>query len=262
MVFELDDQIKAGLKDKGATFDTLMQLQGERFRHLEGRTTARVLIGGHPYFIKQHRGVGYREIIKNLLQGRLPILGAKQEYLALKHLAALGVRVPKVYGFGERGCNPAYRESFILMEALDETESLETLCAAWKTNPPTFAFKQRLIKAVAEIVRTLHTQGMNHRDCYLCHFLLPKADLHSSQPRLYLIDLHRAAIRVKTPLRWIRKDLAGLYFSSKGIGLTQRDYYRFMQYYRHQPLREILSLEKDFWKQCQRLGEALYREHQ
>ena len=37
-------------------------------------------------FIKLHYGVGWREIFKNLLLGRWPVLGAKNEWRALAHI--------------------------------------------------------------------------------------------------------------------------------------------------------------------------------
>jgi hypothetical protein len=97
---------------------------------------------------------------------------------------------------------------------------------------------------------------MNHRDFYICHFLRNNAG------ELSLIDLHRAGIRSTTPERWVIKDLAGLYFSSKNLGLTQRDYFRFMKVYRQEALRVILQREKPFWDKVKNLGEKLYRDHQ
>src|SRR5690606_41125279 len=47
-------------------FDSIMQLHGEVFRDVPGRKTIRVRIGGKCYFVKQHFGVGWREIFKNL----------------------------------------------------------------------------------------------------------------------------------------------------------------------------------------------------
>lgn len=261
MVLELDPSISVFFPDQAAAFDAIMRLEGERFRHLDGRTTARIQLGGQAYFIKQHRGVGWAEIFKNWSQGRWPILGARDEVQALKRLASLGVAVPRVFGFGERGWNPATRESFIIMEAIENATSLETLTANWATEPPRFAFKQAMISAVAEAARQLHTHGMNHRDFYLCHFLLRDQDRDTIPLKLFLIDLHRAAIRRQTPTRWVQKDLAGLYFSSKHAGFTRRDYYRFMKHYRHEALRELLKTETDFWEHVKSLGEKLYREH-
>ena len=66
--------------------------------------------------------------------------------------------------------------------------------------------------------------------------------------KLYLIDLHRLQIRRKTPERWAVKDISGLYYSSKDIGLTKRDLLRFIKLYRGKPLREILANESKFWQ--------------
>ena len=233
-----------------------MALKGESFRDQDGRLTQRIVLDGKAYFIKQHKGVGWKEIIKNMLQLRLPVVSAKNEWLALQKLAALGVAVPKVVGLGARGLNPATRQSFILMEELAPTISLETLCNNWKKLAPTFSEKRQLIEAVARIARLMHQHGINHRDFYLCHFLL---DLATPQLKLSLIDLHRAQIRRSTPRRWMIKDLAGLYFSCAGIGLTKRDLYRFMKMYSEKPLREIVASAKKFWDKVHARG-TTYRD--
>ena len=68
-------------------FTEAENLQGEVFRALEARKTLRFSLSeiGYEksYFIKIHRGVGWFEIIENLLRLRLPVLGAKNEYLAI-----------------------------------------------------------------------------------------------------------------------------------------------------------------------------------
>lgn len=260
--FHLDEQLKSCFHNRQPLFDQLMDLKGECFRDLEGRTTMRVKIDSKSYFIKQHRGVGFREIIKNLLQLRLPVVSAKNEWRALQKLHELGIHVPGIAAFGERGRNPARRESFILMEELTPVTSLETLCADWKKRPPTFAFKRQLLEKAAHIARTMHENGMNHRDFYICHLLLEQIPgLDPKHTKLFLIDLHRAQIRVKTPPRWVIKDLAGLYFSSLDAGLTQRDLLRFMKYYRKQPLRDILQNERQLWTKVKNRGDDLYRDH-
>ena len=47
--------------------------------------------------------------------------------------------------------------------------------------------------------------------------------------------------------RWIEKDVAALYFSSLGAGLTLRDRLRFVKAYRGLPLRESLQRDRRFW---------------
>ncbi len=235
-----------------------MSLSGELFRNQKGRLTQRVLIGEKYYFIKQHHGVGWREIIKNICQLRFPIISAQPEWQAIHALEKLGILTPKVVAYGKRGLNPAKQQSFILMEELAPVLSLEDLTKAWLTHPPTFKMKQHWLKQVAEIAKTLHENGINHRDFYLCHFLLNVNE--SENGKLYLIDLHRAQIRRVIPKRWIIKDLAGLYFSSKDIGLTKRDLLRFIKIYRGESLRSLMK-EMGFWEKVIARGENLYRDH-
>lgn len=253
MTFYLDSQLSMYFNADRA-FDELMALKGEGFRHQDGRLTQRVKIGDKHYFIKQHFGVGWREIFKNLLQLRLPILSAKNEWLALQRLTLLNVAVPHVMAYGERGLNPATRQSFILMEELTPAISLEDLGKTWGKKSPSFTLKKQLIDKVAFIARQMHEHGMNHRDFYICHFLQT-----NELDKLYLIDLHRAQIRAQTPKRWIIKDLAALYFSCNEINLTQRDFYRFIKKYRNQPLRDIFNQEAEFWNKVAWRG-STYRD--
>ena len=83
-------------------------------------------------------------------------------------------------------------------------------------------------------------------------------DQISIERKLYLIDLHRIQLRRKTPELWAVKDIAGLYYSSKDIGLTKRDLLRFMKLYRGKPLREILATEMGFWRKVESRGNKLY----
>jgi len=219
-------------------------LQGEVYRELEARRTLRTEVAGRGYFVKIHRGVGWGEILKNLVSMRLPVLGAGNEWRAIRRLEALGVDTMRPVAYGERGSNPAARHSFIVTEELAPTVSLEDYCRHWPEAPPSPRCKRALIARVATMARRMHRGGVNHRDFYICHFLLhldpaPTADVF----RLSLIDLHRAQVRAVTPRRWRDKDLAALYFSALDIGLTARDRLRFLRVYFEAPLADILRDE-------------------
>ncbi len=217
-------------------------LQGNILRELEGRRTLRTEIAGRGFFVKIHRGVGWGEILKNLLSGRLPVLGASNEWQALRRLTALGINTMRAVAFGSRGSNPALQYSFIITEELAPTVSLEDFCRDWRKSPPAPALKRALIRRVAEMTRQMHRGGVNHRDLYICHFLL-HLPADTQTPQLSLIDLHRAQVRKQTPRRWRDKDLAALHFSSLEIGLTARDRLRFLREYFNRPLRETLDSE-------------------
>jgi len=261
-MLKLDPEIKSLFSTQKSLFKQIMSLRGEVFRELENRRTQRITLGKKNYFLKQHFGVGSKEILKNLVQMRLPIVDAQNEWLALQRLHELNIPTLTIAGYGWRGLNPATRQSFILTHELPPHISLEDLCKNWKAQPPSFQFKQKLIKQVAQIARVMHESGINHRDFYLCHFLLDLALLQSDQTlTLYLIDLHRAQIRKTVPLRWLIKDLAGLYFSSMDIGLTRRDLLRFIKEYRNKSLDLILIQERNFWERVKKRGNKLYQRH-
>lgn len=238
-------------------------LQGEVFRELEGRRTLRTEVNGCGFFVKIHRGIGWGEIIKNLLSAKLPVLGARNEYQAIQRLQQAGVATMTAVAFAERGSNPARQHSFIITEELAPTLSLEDVCMYWPQQPPAFGLKKALVERVAEMTGSMHRAGVNHRDCYICHFLL-----HTDKPlsaddfRLSLIDLHRAQTRAHTPERWRNKDLAALYFSALDIGLTRRDKLRFLRAYFRQPLRQILRDEAPLLAWLERKAEKLYARKQ
>ena len=247
-------------------FIEIEKLQGEIFRALEARKTIRFEFQGKSYFIKIHRGIGWFEIIENLLRLRLPVLGASNEFLAIRKLESLHIDTMHIAAYGVKGLNPATRQSFIITEDLVNTISLEDFCIDWKNSRPTAELKSKLIIQLAHISRTLHQNGINHRDYYICHFLLDISkgidDLDVANLKISLIDLHRAQIRDKTPERWIVKDIASLYFSVMELGLTQRDLFRFMKLYDHCSLHESLIKNNDFWHKVEKQGQKLWQRKQ
>jgi heptose I phosphotransferase len=256
MQLYLADDFSRAWEDKDP-FTEAKGLRGKVYRQLEGRRTLRFEMGGKAWFLKYHEGVGWIEILKNLLQLRLPVLGATNEKAAIERLQDAGVDTMVIGAFGARGINPARRCSFIITEAIEPSASLEDYCASWKNSPPLFAEKLRLINKVAEIAGRMHEAGMTHRDFYLCHFLLKNPGVLQA-PQLALIDLHRSLVKKRVSRRWRLKDLAGVYHSAFDIGLTQRDGLRFIRAYRQQPLREVLASEGQFWRQVQHKADLLY----
>lgn len=253
----LDEPFRSLWQNRDA-FEAVEALQGEVFRELEGRRTLRTEVAGQAFFVKIHRGIGWGEIFKNLLSLRLPVLGARNEWEAIARLNQVGVATMRAVAYGERGANPARRHSFIVTEALAPTISLEDWCRDWATQPPPPPLKRALIARVADMARCMHEGGMNHRDFYLCHFLL-----HTEPPptpdalRLSLIDLHRSQVRSATPRRWRDKDLAGLYFSALNIGLSRRDLLRFLRGYFPRPLRDTLREEASLLRKLAQRAEKL-----
>lgn len=247
------DEIKQTLKDDDA-FTAMMHLTGKAFRDVRGRKTMQLKLLGKSYFIKQHFGVGWQEIIKNFISLKLPILGAMTEVRAIQKLNEIGITTTPLVAYGQRGSNPANIQSFVLTEDLGNIISLEDLCVDWKNNPPDEKLKRRLVIEVASVARKLHENGINHRDFYFCHLCLDADLLAKNQIKFYLIDLHRVLIHKTISTNDNMKDIAALYFSSMGIGLTKRDLLRFKVYYHPKSV-----LGNNFWQAVENRANKLYK---
>ncbi|MGL4860350.1 MAG: lipopolysaccharide core heptose(I) kinase RfaP [Enterobacteriaceae bacterium] len=241
-------------------FQEIFSLTGTVYRQIADRKTLQFNFAEGSYFIKIHRGTTLGEIVKNLLTLRLPVVDASNEWRAIERLQANGVTTMKGVAFGSKGFNPLTRLSFIITEDLSPALSLEELTADWAQQRPDRALKLKLINTLATTVRKMHQCGVNHRDCYLCHFLVKQDKPLPAEPcSLFIIDLHRAQTRNKVPQRWRDKDLIGLYFSSLNIGLTKRDILRFLQIYFDQPLSEILGQQRPLLAIAVRKAEKIRR---
>ncbi|MDO9234336.1 MAG: lipopolysaccharide core heptose(I) kinase RfaP [Methylotenera sp.] len=227
----INEKFSSYLDNHQESFDFFMSLDGKEFRSVKERKTLQVKIGNNSFFVKKHFRTGYREILKNIFNFKLPILGAKNESIAIKKLDEIGIPTTPLVAYGEKGCSPATKESFILTLDLGDIISLETLCKDWINSPPTLKFKRELINAVAELSGRFHSKGLHHRDFYLCHICLDSKLLKKGEIHLYLIDLHRAGVAKSISETHQLKDLSALYFSAMHIGLSQRDILRFILKY-------------------------------
>jgi len=228
----------------GTEFEFVFGLQGEVFRQQKNRRMLRVNLGGRTCFVKTHGPAAWKEIVKNASRGRWPVLTAEPEWRAIERISQLGIPTVKALAFGVRGRFPTELESFVITEELAGFVHLNDL-------PPRLAalplqqrsrLQRALIADIARIARLLHSSGLNHRDFYLNHFMLPERDFARWRPgedlRVHLIDLHRVQMREQTPRKWIIKDISGLLFSSFDAGLTTRDWLRFLSEYWQRPWRE------------------------
>jgi hypothetical protein len=246
-----------GCIDSSNIFRGVKQLDGQVYREVENRRTIRFEWQGKGYFAKIHSGVGWLEILKNFSQFKVPVLGASNEWYAIEKLNQLGIDTMYPVAYVSEGWNPAKIHSSIVTRELEPTESLEDYCANNELSP---VMKRGLIKKLATTSRVLHENGVNHRDYYICHFLLDLSSIDENDPKLFLIDLHRAQIRKVTPDRWKVKDIGGLFYSAFDLELTLRDLFRFMRIYSGRSLRATLQIDKIFWRAVFLRAESLYQQ--
>ncbi|MFT5210193.1 MAG: heptose I phosphotransferase [Flavobacterium sp.] len=185
--------------------------------------------------------------------------------MAVNSLRELGISTLTPVAYANEGGSPAKKHSCLITQALDNTKSLEELALESSIS---LALRRQLTIKLAKITRSMHEKGINHRDFYLCHFLLNMdcvtfvngqyVDNCQDVLTLYLIDLHRAQIRNKTPKRWRIKDLSGLLYSAVDSGISRNDLFRFIKVYTGRPLREALCAEKQFWLAVRYKSKKLY----
>jgi len=243
--------------------DDFLKIEVDVVRDFRNRKTGRFEIDGKGFYIKKHFECGWAAVLDELFHLRKPHIGAGHEQAALDKLHAIGIDTMTVAAFGQEGKALSSQRSFLVTEELTNVTSLEDICLQWQAVPPAAACKRALLRKIAEIARTLHRSGINHRDFYLCHFLLDISEGAAEQlqdpPRLYLIDLHRAQQRPAAPLRWRVKDIGGLYFSAMDIGLNRNDLFRFMRLYTGKSLRQTLQDDQRFWKAVRCRAVKTYR---
>lgn len=266
-VLILRDELQTLWQGKNV-FAEVQQLRGDLARVAPGRQTLRFELNGQAYYRKLHTGVGWGEIFKNLVRLRLPVIGARNEWLALNKLAELHVPSLTPVAYGEQNTNPATRLSFIVTRELTGTVQLDHyLLERLQAGALGFAEKLVLLRQVAKIARVLHAGGINHRDFYLCHFLLDYRAMEAwrqgqGEPVLYLVDLHRAQLRSSVPRRWLVKDLGSLYFSAMDFGINRRDIGRFLRLYFGESLRQIIEQRKALLGEIEQRARQLYAREQ
>jgi len=238
-------------------FDKVKNLVGEVARVMPDRQTLRFEMAGQGFYRKWHHGIGWKEVVKNLLNLRLPILGAKNEWAALNKLQALNIPSLAPVAYGRRGKNPACQQSFIVTRELTNVMQVDHY---FEHCQPSVNHKRCIIKKVASIARELHAAGINHRDFYLCHFMVDKQTLllATGSPSVYLIDLHRAQCRVSVPLRWQVKDLGALYYSVFNLDFSRRDICCFLKVYFNDSLRDLCKKNLPLLKAAQRRAIKIY----
>jgi heptose I phosphotransferase len=220
-------------------------VEGEVARSVARRRTLCIELGQRHYYLKVHQGVGWIEIIKNWLNLKAPVLGARNEYLACRHLEDSGITAPRVAAYGRGGGGAAGECSFVLCDELSGFEDLETLTRNWSTSPPSGREIRQLVMLTARFARRFHAAGVVHRDFYICHVL---KNMQDPEAELAVLDLHRALLfDDEVPMRWRRRDLAALLYSVLELPLSRRAWLRFVRVYTGAPLQQTFAQQGAFW---------------
>lgn len=260
---EVAPEFQRGLKEMGLDrYGAIMGYVGRQvFSDKQSRSVVRVdpTRPGLPVlYLKRHQGgVGWSEVIGDLLCGRIPRSRGWREWENAGRLQALGIPTVTRVAMGERRRFGREQESFFLSAAVDG-ESLETFLPVRYAPPLTQEVvleKRRVIRQVADLTRRLHGAGLYHRDYYLGHlFIRPDGQRGWD---LCVIDLQRLVPRAFSHLRGQIKDLAALNFTTEGMPISRTDRLRFFKRYRRVSRldRREKSLIRVILRKTERIGQ-------
>jgi heptose I phosphotransferase len=214
----------------------------DRFHAKQGRSTGRWILHGDgkqlAVYLKRHYRLSWW---RGLLAALWPGAGwspALQEFRHLEWARAAGFPVPGVAAAGEYIGPWGRLRSFLAVEELTDMLPLHEAIPAAAARLEALAFrhwKHGLTAEVARLARALHDRRWFHKDLYLCHFYIPRADteqlVRDWQGRVHLIDLHRLGRHPWTWRIWRIKDLGQLLYSSEVVGVEARDRLLFWRFY-------------------------------
>jgi len=222
--------------------DRIMHVEvTDRYHAKQGRSTGRwVLPDGNKrltvYLKRHYRLPWWRGVLAALWPGVgwSPALSEKRH---LEWARNQGFPVPRAVAAGEFIGPWGSLRSFLAVEELHDMLPLhEAIPAAAKQLDRSgfAAWKRGLIEEMARLARELHGRRCFHKDLYLCHFYIARADIQAAphwRGRVHLIDLHRLGQHRWIWAIWQVKDLAQLLYSSEIDGVEARDRLRFWRLY-------------------------------
>jgi heptose I phosphotransferase len=215
----------------------------DRFHAKQGRSTGRWILEEDgrrlAVYLKRHYRLPWWHGLLATLWPTRSWSPAFQEWDHLEWARGRGVPVPASVAAGEFIGPWGRLQSFLAIEELADMLPLHEAipAASGLLAPSAFRrWKTTLIAEMARLTRLLHDRRRFHKDLYLCHFYIARADtacLPDWHGRLFLIDLHRLGHHPWTWRFWQVKDLAQLLFSSEVAGVDDRDRLCFWRAYRN-----------------------------
>ena len=211
------------------------------FHAKQGRSTGRVLFQAAgkelAVYLKRHYQLPRLHGVLATLMPWRDWSPGMQERANLEWAKAQGVPVPAVVAAGEFLGPWGKLQSFLAIEELVDMLPLHQAIplAARQLDPISFrAWKAGLVREMARLARMLHDRRRFHKDLYLCHFFIARADttcVPAWTNRVTMIDFHRLKHHPITGALWVSKDLGQLLYSSEIEGIDARDRLRFWHAY-------------------------------
>jgi heptose I phosphotransferase len=211
------------------------------FHAKQGRSTCRWVLEGAGrrlvVYLKRHYELPRRHGLLAALWPSGDWSPGMTERRNLEWAREQGLRVPAVVAAGEYLGPWGKLQSFLAIEELTEMLPLHEAIPLASRQMPAARFrlwKAGLVRELARLARVLHDRSRFHKDLYLCHFFIRRADIShvpNWRNRIFMIDFHRLAYHPLTRFFWVSKDLGQMLYSAQIDGVDARDRLRFWHAY-------------------------------
>ncbi|MCC7201583.1 MAG: hypothetical protein IT393_02815 [Nitrospirae bacterium] len=183
------------------------------------------------FFLKRHMcTVRPADLLRTLLSG-FSISWGRKEWEVIEAFSKCGIQTLTPVAAGEQ-VSLLRQESFLMTEELTGFQSLESYLKDYFVHPLSvekMMEKRSLIKELAELAKTMHSAGFNHRDFYCCHIFISRSENGKRDWRV--LDLQRVDRRRWFRRHWIIKDIAALNYSAPSLIISRTDRLRFLIHY-------------------------------
>jgi heptose I phosphotransferase len=236
-------------------FDRIYHFQGGTvLKRIRDRSVLRMEIRDGDkhriFYLKRHNPIrpGIKEMIGSLLAqgGSSPGMA---EFMTICQFREHGIPTVVPVAAGEREFGGGRFESFLLTESFAPYISLEEII---RNQPESLKGaegrirKERLIKSIASLARTLHDQGFNHCDFNATHVLVsPEKD--NGGFGLALFDLQRIDRKKWLRLKWFIKTMAQLGFTMPDPLFDHRDRLLLFHTYKGSSSMKLIDRFQLYW---------------
>ncbi len=203
------------------SFETVWNFKGGRtIKNIRDRSvtcfSVKTSEGHYSFYLKRHKieNIGLRRLLTLFSSFR----GRSQGRMEFDNICAFrqnGISTVIPVAAGERFHGWFKVESFLLTCDFTPLISIEELFAdqpGFFKGSPGDERKKKLLEAIAEMARTMHQKGLNHRDFNATHILVYYRK-QSAHPMTALFDMQRVNRRKIFRSRWIIKSLSELNYT-------------------------------------------------
>jgi hypothetical protein len=182
------DSVRAVFESKEGELLTSQGLDGEddvsRIR-LEDHGVTRT------FYVKRFWNRRLECILARVARGSL--LGRsvmRAEFEKIQFLGKIGLRVPRVVGYGDQRFCGAVINTYMITEEIPQAMGVDFIVHQWMRQQPVEqqrALKEELISSISSAVKTMHDNGFEHHDLFLRNLIVTEQNMSN----LYVFDCPR-----------------------------------------------------------------------